>query len=307
MKNTLLVAAGAAMAFSANAQFNCDPSTADVVNKGVATMEYITLSEAAVAEFEAAGTKVLYVGPSPDEGRNLWYWENTFQPGDESYPRVDMEEGGYVSVVVGTAGWSGAGFAIDEPGVDLSMLNDETHFHLAYMSPGIGPNSIGFTLLDKSEKGSSPAHFAVGDPYNDNGAIWPTIGAKISDDWQGIDITFADLKKIYPAFNPNNLSGWDGNILAWLGGGIAGQSMAFDAIYFYNLGDTAVDGVYADEVSFAVTDKTVNVMGGNGIQLYNMAGQLVKSTNGTTVGIDNLGTGVYVAKSGNTTKKLIVR
>ncbi|MCM1153268.1 MAG: T9SS type A sorting domain-containing protein [Muribaculum sp.] len=309
MKKTLLIAAGATVAFGASAQYNCDPSNTNVINSGVESIEYITLADASVAQFEKAGAKVLYIGPSPEEGRNLWYWENTFVPGDESYPRVDMEEGGYVSVVVSTVGWSGAGFAIDAPGVNLSNLNDETHFHLAYMTPtGNGPASIGFTLLDKTENGSVPAHFAVGTAYNDNGAIWPTIGAAVNDEWQGIDITLGDLKKIWPQFSPANLNAWQGNVMAWLGGGVAGQSMAFDAIYFYNLKDeSGVADVTADATSFVVTDNTVSVMGGNGIQLYNIAGQLVKSTNGTTVGINNLGTGIYVAKSGNKTQKIVVR
>ena len=48
-------------------------------------------------------------------------------------------------------------------------------------------------------------------------------------------------------------------------------------------------------------------MGANGIQLYNIAGQLVKATEGTTLGLDNLAKGVYVAKAANKTRKIVVK
>ena len=56
-----------------------------------------------------------------------------------------------------------------------------------------------------------------------------------------------------------------------------------------------------------MTANTVNVAGANGIELYNLGGQLVKKTAGTTLGLSNLAKGVYVAKSGNQAKKIVVK
>lgn len=309
MKKFTLVAAASIMAIAAQAQYTCNPSTSVVAAQKPKTVEYITLSDAAVTELTQAGAVVTYVGPDPNEGRNLWYWENTVIPADESYPRVDMEEGGYISVEVTDIGWSGAGLAVSDPALDLTMLNDNTHFHLAYMTPSDnGPVSIALILLDNTAGGSVPAKVALGDAFNDGGTIYPTIAPKVNDDWQGIDITFSDLKKVYPTFAPNGLNAWSGNLFAFLGGGVQGTTFAFDAVYFYNTDDAGVEKVMADDnVDFVVTDKTINVNGAAGINLYNVNGQLVKATAGCTLGLNNLQSGIYVAQCGNKIRKVVVR
>ncbi len=309
MKKFTLIAAAVMTAVAAQAQYTVNPSTAEVIKGGVSSVDYIILSEGAIAEFQKAGAKMNYVGPSPDEGRNLWYWAG-FAPADESYPRVDQEEGGYASVeVTGDAGWSGAGFAIDNPGVNLSHMDDNTIFHLGYMSPtGNAPASIAVIVLDGGDFGSKPAKFALGEAFNDNGTIFPAVGPKANDEWQGIEISLANLKKLWPDFSLNNKAAWQGNIMSWLGGNVKGQTMAFDAAYFYNRGSEAgVDTVEGEAAEFVVTANTVNVAGANGISLYNIAGQLVKATEGTTLGLDNLAKGVYVAKAANKTRKIVVR
>lgn len=307
MKKILLFAACGMMAVSVSAQYQVNPSTAEVLKGGVSSVTYITLSDAAIAQFEAAGAKTLYVGPDPDNGRNLWYWDSTLNPSDDSTPRVDNEEGGYISVEVTDKGWSGAGVAIDN-GVDLGNFTDDTHFHLAYFTPtNNAPASIAIILLDQEKNGSVPAKVAVGESFNDNGTVFPTIGAKATDEWQGIDITLGNLKKLWPNFKPINLNSWTGNIFSFLGGGVQGTTFAFDAVYFYNTKEGGVKGVATDAADFIVTGNTVNVLGGNGIALYNLAGQKVKATEGTTLGLNNLAKGIYVAKSGNKAVKVVVK
>lgn len=315
MKKFTLVAAAVVAAVAAQAQYTVNPSTEEVLKGGVSSVDYLVLSEGAIADFTKAGAKVTYVGPSAEDGRNLWYWSG-FTAGDESFPRVDMEEGGYISVeVTPTEGWSGAGINIaKDNGVNFSNFDDNTMFHMAYMTPsGNGPASIAVILLDNGaptdgSTPSQPVKFALGDAFNDNGAIFPSVGPKITDDWQGIEISLGNLKKLWPTFNLDNKAAWCGNIFSWLGGAVKGQTMAFDAVYFYNRGTQAgVEAVEGEAADFVVTANTVNVMGANGIQLYNIAGQLVKATEGTTLGLDNLAKGVYVAKAANKTRKIVVK
>ena len=309
MKKISILAIAALSAAAANAQYNCDPTTAAVVSQNPSSVDYIVLSDGAIADFTKAGAKVNYIGPSPEKGRNLWYWAG-FNPADDSYPRVDMEEGGYTAVsVTGTPDWSGAGFAVAAPGINISHFNDDTHFHLAYMSPTAnGPASIAIILLDGGDHGSKPAKMALGTAFDDNGTIFPSVGDKISDDWQGIDISFATLKKLWPEFTLANTTAWEGNSFSWLGGNVAGQTMAFDALYFYNTGDaTGVDSAVADSVRFIVTPHTLNVAGAAGISLYNLAGQLAAQTAGTTLGLDKLPKGVYVAVAAGQTRKIVIR
>lgn len=314
MKKLTLLAA-TLVAISAQAQ-NVDPSTTLVVNQKPTSVKALVLSDAAAADLQKAGAVVDQIGPN-DTDRFLYVWDGTFTAGDSTLPRVDMEEGDYGSFVVGTVGWSGAGFAINGqnteakgPGVDLSAFDNDTHFHLAYCSPtGNAPASIAVILLDGTNLGG-PAKVALGDAFNDNGAIYPAVGAKATDEWQGLDITLGDLKKYYPAFalgTGDGMKTWGGNIMSFLGGGVTGQTLAFDAIYFYSTkAGSGVEGVEAD-AEFIVTENTINVAGANGIELYNLAGMLVKSTNGTTLGLNGLQNGVYVAKSGKNVRKVVIR
>ena len=310
MKKFTLIMTGALMAVAAQAQYSVNPSTSVVAEQGPKWVDYVVLSDDGIKDFTDAGAAITYVGPDPDAGRNLWYWDNTFLPGSEDYPRVDMAEGGYVSLEVSTIGWSGAGFAVSDPGINLEGYNENTRFHCAYMTPsGNGPASVAFIICDGDLEGSAPAKVAVGTSFNDGGVIYPTIGPALNDDWQGIDISFADLKKQWPTFNVVAENGWKGNLISILGGGVAGQTLAFDAMYFYSTESKAgvADAELDNSSDFVVTKNTVNVMNGNGITLYNLAGQVVKTTEGTTLGISNLQNGVYIARSGKLACKVVVK
>ena len=123
---------------------------------------------------------------------------------------------------------------------------------------------------------------SLGDAFNDNGAVYPAIGPKSNDDWQGIDISFADLKRIYPAFVPTASTSWKGNILSFLAGGVAGQTLALDAIYFYQLEDqSGVQNVAIDENLPVV--------------YYNLQG----------VRVDNPENGIFIARQGSKSMKVV--
>lgn len=322
MKKFTLFAVSGLMAFAAQAQFNCDPSTSEVIKKGIKSLDYIMLSDQAVEDVTKAGAKVTYIGPDPAAGRNFWIWSNTFVGTDNFNPRVDMYEGQAMSLMVNNADWSGGGFAIATtndagatvPGANFSHFDENTIFHMAYMCPnGNMPPAVGIVLLDGSGEGSQPAKFSLGGSFEVEGQLAPVVGDKFSDDWQGLEISLGNLKKFWPAFDLQNKSNWTGNAMSILAGGVVGRTVAFDAIYFYNVGEggdddsSILDVNGSADVTFVVSTNTVNVVGGNGIELYNASGSLVKSTAGTTVGISNLPKGIYVAKSGNKAQKIAVK
>lgn len=298
----------ALVAASASAQYACDPSTSVVLAKGkVTNLGVIALSESVQSQF-ADATVDLY-GPD-DDSRHLYIWPDgsTLSAGDSSYPGVDDQMDGYASFVVGTAGWSGAGYSVAAPGVNTSWWNMNTRFHLAYMSSGVAPVSIAIIIADgANDCGSQPAKVALGESFNDNGAVFPAIAPAANDDWQGIDISFADLKKLFPSFDPKSISNWTGNIMSFLGGGVTGNTFAFDAIYFYQLegGDGINDAI--NDAEWVITDNTINVAGTTGIELYDLSGKLVKSAQGSTLGISNVAGGLYIAKAGNSVRKVAVK
>lgn len=311
MKKFTLIAAAAMTAVAASAQYTIEPGVSHVLKEGSKyDLAYLIISDNALAAFEKAGGKMTNIAPD-DQTRFFYIWENTYLPGDGSMPRVDMEEGDYLSLQVGSVGWSGAGYNINKgAGVDLSNFGDATRFHCAYMTPSNNaPASVGLTILNGDADGSKAANIAVGDPFNDNGTVFPAIGPKMTDEWQGVDISLADIKKLSPAFNLAGLDAWTGNVVSILGGGVAGQTLAFDAMYFYTpAAEGSINEVSAEQgVFFVVTENCINVNGGQGITLYNIAGQSVKATAGSVLGINNLPAGIYVAKSGNKAQKVVVK
>lgn len=310
MKKFSLIAAAAVCALCANAQYTtATPYVDQSVKDGeVATFDLILAAEDVITGLQGAG-QAINDWRVDDTTRFLYVWDNTFTGGDGSFPGVgynNFQFDGYSSLNVGTVGWSGAGFFISpDPGVNTEHWNDNTMFHVAVRTASTAPSSVAFIIADGDNEGSSPAKVALGESFNDGGNIYPTIGPKLSDEWVGTAISFADLKKFYPSFNYVNAAAWTGNIISILGGGVEGQNISLDAMYFYTPGasEGAVESVAAD-AQFVITRNTVNVANGNGIELYDLSGRLIKSAQGTTLGISEIGNGIYVAKSGNKAVKI---
>lgn len=311
MKKFTFLTVAAMTAMAANAQYTVNPETSVVAAQKPAEVAWIVLDAVGQEDLTKAGATLINMAPD-DVNKFFYIWENTFAAGDGSYPGVDGGEDQYLSLEVGSVGWSGGGYFISgDAGIDLSCFNDDTRFHVAYMTPSDnGPASVALVICDGDNEGSSPAKIAVGNSFDDGGNIYPTIGPALNDDWQGVDISFADLKKMYPSFAlATDMKNWQGNIVSILGGGVEGKTLALDCLYFYNLAasDAGVDGVAVDNACFVVTGKTINLNGANGIELYDMGGKLVKKTAGCVLGIDNLSAGVYVAKSGKLVHKVVVK
>ncbi len=309
MKKATLFALAAMTAAAAGAQYTVDPTVATVLEGGkVSSVEYIALDETSVKTFEAQGATCTLAGPNGNgdgNTQNLWVWENTFTAGDSSYPGVGLHFDGYASFTVGTVGWSGAGYNINsDGGLNTTVWNDETHFHLAYMSPGTVCPSVGIIIADGGDIGSKPAKVSLGAAFTDEGAAMPVVGPTPTDEWQCIDITFADLKKLWPSFDYKAIEKWQGNIMSFLCGGTTGQTIAFDAIYFYNHGTAGVDNVEAG-AQWVVTSRTINVAGAQGIELFDITGKTVKVSDGAVLGIEELPAGIYVARAGKQIRKIV--
>ena len=314
MKKITLFAAFAALAMSASAQYTCAEPWADqsVVAGQVQTFDVILGAEDVLTGLQNAGQKVNDWRVN-DVDRFLYVWDETFTGGDGSYPGVgynDFQYDGYSSLNVGTVGWSGAGFFMAEAsGTNTMHWNENTKFHVAYRTAAVGPNSVAFVINDAESKifaSASPAKVAVGESFNDGGAIYPTVGPAFNDEWQAIDISFADLKKFYPTYVWINSENWTGNIVSILGGGVTGQNISLDCMYFHTpTGGEGAVGTVADDANFVITKNTVNVNNGNGIELYDLSGRLIKSSNSSVLGISDLGNGVFVVKSGNSVKKIM--
>lgn len=296
-----------------NAQL-VDPSLDQTIDNGE-IFDIFMLDNASVTRLQDAG-KTVNLYNVDETTRHMYIWEGTMVAGNPSNPvGVDMQTDGFSCFTVGSVGWSGLGLAIDQGSeIDLGHVSDDTHFHLAVRPEGNAPAAIAVIIGDGTNAEYNmkwaPAKISVGSSaFVDNGVSYPLVGDfdREGGDWLAIDLTFGDLKKLYPSF-AYLPGGFYGNILSVLAGGVQGTTFSMDACYLYSPANGGVEGVAADEAEIVVSAKTVSVLGGEeGIDIYNVSGQLVKSTESTIVGVEDLTPGIYVVKAGNAVKKVVIR
>ncbi|MDE7381329.1 MAG: T9SS type A sorting domain-containing protein [Muribaculaceae bacterium] len=306
MKKIYLAAFAALAAFGANAQFNAQSPYVDAsVASEKQVFDVFVACDDVMQNLKNAG-KTVNDYRVDDVTRWFYIWEGTFIAGDGSYPGVGysgLSSEGYTSVTVANVGWSGAGYNVNKgAGINLSHWNDNTRFHLSYMSFGTAPEAVALIINDNDDF-NKPARVALGSGYVDNGTVYPGVAAAPNDDWQAVDISFADLKKVCTDFDYQQTTEWTGNILSILCGPTSGRSLSLDAFYFYTAGDSAVEGVEED-AELIITANTVNSTV-SGIELYDLSGKLVKASDNTVLGISDLAKGVYVVKAGNKTQKIV--
>lgn len=321
-KLTLLAAIAACGLGVANAQYTT--TEVSVTNTTGDTYWVFQLDETATANLEAAGKTVYNYASTGESGdRPFYVWDGTFIGGTPDYIGVE-ENSEYTSLEVSTVGWSGAGFAIVTP-IDLTGVTDDTHFHFCVRSSN-PPASIGVALANGStwdDPDLAATEAENGPNANDGQCAYLSLGTQAFDgsyaligdldreggEWVAIDMTFADIKKVFPTFG--FVPGWfKGNFYEILAGGVQGTTIDIDGVYLYKTGTTTgvSEIAAADDVDVIVSGKTIQVLGnGNaGIELYNISGQLVKSANTAVVGCEGLSDGVYIVKAGNVVKKVVL-
>lgn len=298
---------------SASAQYTTDKlGTAAFLADRPGYIDYVIL-DADVEALLAADKnyQLQYVGPN-DDTRNLYIWSSgeTFVAGETKMPGVD-DGFGYFSMnqAGGDIKWCGAGYNIAAAApVDFSHFTDETELHVAYACQNGNITSMYLTVLDESAIESPGAQVSLGAAYEGN----PVVAPAPKDEWQGFVITLGDLKKESNKFKPNSLDKWYGNVFAFGGttesGFGSGANLSFDAVYFFTPGEPgAIESIENNASQIVVSNRTISCAGAESIALYNLNGQLVKSAATSVLGLDNLATGVYVAKAGNSVAKVAVK
>lgn len=188
---------------------------------------------------------------------------------------------GYTTYTVGTAGWSGLGYASQSPnGKDLSMLDDSYILHFA-MKRDKGDTNPYLLLVGN-------AKVAIGGSYTDNGTTYPSLADLPSDgEWYNFDIPFSEFSSRASSLFDNKYS-YSGNVFAMLAGGTTGKTLTFDNVFFYKKGDTAT----------AITRPTTQPTSHMPYGIYTLAGRKVNSMSQP---------GIYIVKTAEGTKKIIKR
>ena len=167
-----------------------------------------------------------------DTNKFLYVWDNTFTTGTPSGLNFYGQSEGWVSLVVGNVGWSGAGYnaGAGATAIDLTdMYNnpDDYVFHIAFKS-----SQANSSYLLIFADGASEAKICIGPTaFVDAGVSYePYANFTRDNEWHAIEIPakkFRELGLFYnTAFN-------DVNVFAFLAGGTAGTTLDFDAAFFY--------------------------------------------------------------------------
>jgi hypothetical protein len=167
----------------------------------------------------------------PDESTKFLYiWNGTFTAGTCTGPNAFGEVEDWMSLVVGSQGWSGGGFNVASSDlldklVDVSTHPADYYLHLVIRSRNQTVYLIG---LD----GQSTGKIAIGATgFNDNGVITPAVADFTRDgEWHEIEIPMT-------TFTTNGLlyaTGLTGkNVMWFLAGGVSGATMDLDAVFIY--------------------------------------------------------------------------
>ena len=213
-----------------------------------------------------------------DVNNFLWIWSGTYasNPTDTLMNSFGYSEG-YTSLNVTNVGWSGLGFASQNQGKDLSMLDDTYYLHFAMKASDEEAHAT-------HAVGVGDAHFAIGNqPFNDNGNTFGILGDYYRDgEWYNFDIPYSEIQaRANPVFaDPTN---YLGNVISFLSGGVTGTELNFDAIFFYRkagsakLGDVNRDGdVNVSDVTalinmilgvLPIDEEVANVNGDDGVNV----------------------------------------
>jgi len=167
----------------------------------------------------------------PDESTKFLYiWNGTFNPGTCTGPNAYGEVEDWMSLIVGTQGWSGGGFFVQNSDVLDKLVDVTTHPADYYLHLVIRSRNQTVYLIGMD--GQSNAKIAIGSTgFNDNGVITPAVADFTRDgEWHELEIpmtTFTTGGLLYST----GLTGK--NVMWFLAGGVSGATMDLDAVFIY--------------------------------------------------------------------------
>ena len=212
--------------------------------KGITKMCVVNVTEEGTAEvkgsqiwpiimdgvtYEANQSKVVASFQPNDVDQWLYVWDNTYAGGEAAGMNAMGNAEGYTSLVVGTVGWSGAGYNLNEGSEGMTKCRalrdaivadpDNYFLHMAIKSTDQGSHT--FYILN-----SDATKFVLGTPFDGGTAIENfTRDGK----WYHYDIPLAQ----YATALANADLSKGANIFVMLSGGTPGVVLNLDAVYFY--------------------------------------------------------------------------
>ncbi len=196
--------------------------------------------------FESIKDKVVVDLRVDDKTNYLWVWEGTYTGGAGEGLNFFGNTEGYVDLLVGTGGWSGAGFCVytSYPVEKPEFVAEVNPFEKINGSIGADPSNWVFHLAYKGEArvahiigvgfGGKEYKFAIGEgsladagiTYN---AIAPVSGEFEAGEWMEYEIPATEFGFDFTSKGSANGT----NVVFLLSGGVTGTEIKLDAVYYY--------------------------------------------------------------------------
>ena len=344
-KSTLAIATMCAFgaALSADAQEiyvvadpSIDPTIAACAEGG--TYDVFALGDAAMEKL-AENSKIKvndYRVATDGTGSSHYPGGNAGWASDDDYAAVPVPADGRCFVGVEIHGnwyqwWSGF-YMTRKSDTDLTHINENSHLHIAfYLASEVAAPSVSVQWFKHDgNDGEAPA-FAITDDIVNNKQ--PVVAPALkTGEWMAVDIT---LGKVAELMKDEFDVDMDYTRLTddWQGEAVAinlpdgqdrsnegspeashghGVKVFVDGAYVYTPnGSAGIEGAENDlnNVEIFVSDKTISALGSDNapMQLYNLAGAMVRESATAVIGLEGLTPGVYVVKTTGAVKKVMIR
>lgn len=173
----------------------------------------------------------------PDDATKwLYIWVNTYSAGSCVGPNFFGEAETWVSLVVGSAGWSGAGYSIQDQALldKLPDMNDEAdkyYFHIA-----VKAKTASSHLIILGDGDGNEAKLAIGGTFTDNGKTYESKGDITADgEWSEIEIPMTEFFNAGLTYRKGVA---DTNVMSFLSGSVTGTTFEYDACFIYKKPET---------------------------------------------------------------------
>jgi hypothetical protein len=234
----------------------------------------------------------------------LYVWSGTYNALVPAGPNWNGEIGEFISLQVGSVGWSGFGFS-GPAAKDMTAVTADYTLHLAMRAPS---TSTASHCIKMEGPGGLAGFAAIGSAnFVDGSNIYKPYTNFVRDNnWHLIEIPmsyFFNQGLRYPEAVPAF-----GNVFALLSGGVAGTSIALDAIYVYKKTVTSINELSSNRLQILQTSKTLTVVDALApIELYNITGTKIRSSYESIMGIEGIQKGIYIVRCGSFSKKIEIK
>ena len=261
------------------------------------------------------------------EGGGNATWTSSY-----SVPGLDNNDSyGSFEILGSNCQWWAGTYVKNKGGArDFSHINKDTHIHVALWTDSqiLSDSRVKIHFLKKDGADAGAAQVNLCSDPNNMDATLPIVGSLQAGKWVAFDMTYGEIAALmeeefempldYTRFTNSATmeemmgfeppTGQDGaNASAEK---CDKAKYCIDAFYLYTPkgSGSGISDIYGTDTNqIIVGDKTISTTGSEGIELYNAGGMMVTKTSDNILATEGMPAGIYIAKAGKKTLKVVIK